>query len=204
MYWVWVCMFVCVYVRVRMHVLVCEREGWSWGFSIERKQTVHKEALPLSHFNVNESDSVRGLKNSLGAWRLPPLGSHMHMHAHTYTQTETHNTQMHRHKHARTHTNSEARGPDKELREPVRVSAPIRPKAVVCVCAGRRTAFYISFSTHILFFSHTHPPRAAPPGWHAVSDKTHKRQRNPPEKTNIYYISYITHSRKKERKQNKL
>lgn len=27
-----------------------------------------------------------------------------------------------------------ARGPDKELREPVRVSAPIRPKAVVCVC----------------------------------------------------------------------
>lgn len=26
------------------------------------------------------------------------------------------------------------RGPDKELREPVRVSAPIRPKAAVCVC----------------------------------------------------------------------
>lgn len=51
-------------------VCVCERErgkSWSLGFSLGQKQTVHKEGLPLSHFNANESDSVRGLKNSLGA-----------------------------------------------------------------------------------------------------------------------------------------
>lgn len=34
--------------------------GRSLGFSLGQKQTVHKEALPLSHFNANESDSVSG------------------------------------------------------------------------------------------------------------------------------------------------
>lgn len=189
----------CVYA---VYVCVCMRvwergKRWSWGFSLERKQTVYKEGLPLSHFNVNESDSVRGLKNSLGAWRLPPLGSHMHMRAHTQACRNTQNTNaqaqtcMHIHKFWRREAQIKSSESLSECQLPL-------GQRLLCVCAGRRTAFCISFSIHTLFLTHTHPPRAAPPGWHAVSDKTHKRQRNPPEKTDISYISYITHREEKK------
>lgn len=58
-----------------------------------------------------------------------------HAHACTHTSMEKHATHkcMGANMHAHTQI-LKARGPDKELREPVRVSAPIRPKAVVCVC----------------------------------------------------------------------
>lgn len=154
-------MFVRMCVRAYMHLCVRER-GWSRGFSLERKQTVHKEALPLSHFNANESDSFRGLKNSLGAWRLPPLGSHTHTHtrkqkhmAHKWTGTNMH-----------AHTDTHRFRQEAQIKSSESLSECQLPlgQRLLCVCAGRRTAFYISFSTHYLFFSHTHPSRAAPPG----------------------------------------
>lgn len=56
--------------------------------------------------------------------------------------------------HARTQI-LKARGPDKELREPVRVSAPIRPKAVVCVCRQAYCFLHCIQHTHSLFLTHT-------------------------------------------------
>lgn len=152
-----VCVCVCTHARTSL----CVWERWSSGFSIERKQTVHKGALPLSHFNVNESDSVRGLKNSLGAWRLAPLGSHMHMHAHTLKQKHT--THRHKHQCAHSHTILRQEAQIKSSESLSECQLPLGQR-LLCVCAGRRTAFYISFSTHTLFLTYTHPPRAAPPG----------------------------------------
>lgn len=72
------------------------------------------------------------------------------------------------HKHtgpnARAHTHIlKTRGPDKELREPVRVSAPIRPKAAVCVCRQAHRFLHFIQRAHtlalplffFLFFFHT-------------------------------------------------
>lgn len=183
----------CMYISMCVceNLCVCERERMVGDFCIEQKLTVHKEALPLSHFNVNEPDSVRGLKNSLGAWRRPSLG-------HTCTCVHTHNRAatapcMH------THTLWRREAQIKSSESLSECQLPLGQR-LLCVCAGRRTAFYVSFSNmHTLFFSHTHPPGAAPLGWHAVSVETHKRQRNLPEKTDISNISYITHEGEKKR-----
>lgn len=90
----YLCDSACVYMQYMcVYACVCEREREEVELRLFiRAKAVYKEGLPLSHFNVNESDSVRGLKNSLGAWRLPPLGSHMHMRAHTQACRNTQNT----------------------------------------------------------------------------------------------------------------
>lgn len=73
--------------------------------------------------------------------------------------TRTHKTHTHRPKHARTQT-LKTRGPDKELREPVRVSAPIRPKATVCVC--RQAHCFL----HFIQCAHTHTHTRTPSVFH--------------------------------------
>lgn len=107
---------VCVYtVHVCMHALVsvCARGRESWrgkgrslGFSLRQKQTVHKEGLPLSHFNANESDSVRGVKEL--SWGLATTATGVTVtHAHACTPTSKTQTCAR----ARTHTNGEGERP---------------------------------------------------------------------------------------------
>lgn len=156
-----VCLDVCVCVCACKHACTCVWEREVELRPLEQKQTVHKEALPLSHFNVNESDSFRGLKNSLEACWLQSLGSYMHMHARIHTQAESHK---------RTGTNVHAHTQYLRREAQIKSSESLSEcqlplgQRLLCVCAGRRTAFYISFSTHTRFFL-THilpePPRLA-------------------------------------------
>lgn len=144
---------------------VGEGMGGVWSFSLGRKQTVHKEGLPLSHFNANESDSVRGVKEL--SWGRATTATGGHSHTCTCAHTHEQSTNMRACTHAHNGWSGEA-----QIKSSERLSECQLPlgQRLLCVCAGRRTAFYISFSarthTHTLFFffSHTHPPRAAPPG----------------------------------------